>query len=414
MNDVLDIVCAQRPERPTLDAATRNRLRARTTGQLDPDAPAAGEASSGSTRVRPVHAGHEDPIRLGEVRDRRSRGTRWLTVAAGMVILVGGVWWLRSTQIVPAERPAHAPPTVTAPDASPTTTPTTPPSTSAPGPGPYPLDDLDLLEAARRVSLAARIDPTPDEHADLAVAGEIMRRDCLRDGGATPPVLTSADHVAVRDRAISELRQRTRLYTTDGLESLRVEGFFPDSWITTGGSDSDPLWLAIVEGSPDAQLIAGGCGRIDDSLRAGPVEQDLNRLRATEIDGDTTGSRWADMALSPQDLPEFDDEFPALQQCMAEAGYPSFFDRGAEPNPFADFMAESGVTDTELEMANAYADCSIATDFPTTYVETAAAVLDEFDQAYQSELAALRVERDTALEQARTILTDNGIAPFTS
>jgi hypothetical protein len=43
MSDVLDIVRAQRPDRPTLDAATRSRLRARVTGELDPDAPGGSE-----------------------------------------------------------------------------------------------------------------------------------------------------------------------------------------------------------------------------------------------------------------------------------------------------------------------------------------------------------------------------------
>src|SRR5690606_457393 len=114
----------------------------------------------------------------------------------------------------------------------------------------------------RRVSLAARIGPTPDEYADLAIAGEIMRRECMRDGGATPPVLTPADHILVRDRAIEELRQRTRVYTTDGLEALRVEGFFSDASYDLEGSESDPLWLTIDEGSTEAQLIAGGCGRV--------------------------------------------------------------------------------------------------------------------------------------------------------
>lgn len=330
-----------------------------------------------------------------------------------MIVVVGGVWWLRSTQIDPPESPALAPPAATTPDASPITAPTTPPSTSTPGPGPYPLDELDPLEAARRVSLAARIDPTPEEHADLAVAGEIMRRACLRDGGATPPLLTSADHIAVRDRAIEEVRHRIRVYTTDGLDSLRVEGLFLDSFTISAGSESDPLWLDIDEDSTEAQLFANGCGWIDDPLRAGPVEQDLNRLRATEVDGETTGSRWADIALMPERLPEFSDRFATLQACMSDAGYPDFFVLGADPSPFAEFITEPGVTESELEMANAYADCSIATDFPTSYVETVSSVLDEFDREYQSELAALRVERNTALEQARTILIDHGIEPFT-
>lgn len=414
MNDVLDIVRAQRPDQPSLDAATRRRLRARATGQLDSDAPAADDEPAAAPRVRPDDVGHHEAIGLKVVRDHRSQGTRWLTVAAGMIVVVGGVWWLRSAQIDAPVSPADAPSIATTPDVSTVATLGSTPPTSVPGRGPYPLDDLEPLEAARRVSLAARIDPTPDEYADLAVAGEIMRRECLRDGGATPPVLTSADHIAVRDRAIEDLRQRTRVYTTDGLEALRVEGFFSDASYDLEGSESDPLWLAIDEGSTEAQLIAGGCGWVDEPLRAGPVGQELNRLRATEVDGETTSSRWADMALAPQDLPEYSDEFPALQNCMSEAGYPNFFNRGAEPNPFAEFRAAPGVTDAELEMANAYADCSIATNFPTAYVETVGAVLDEFDREYQAELTALRAERGTALEQARTILIEHGIDPFTA
>jgi hypothetical protein len=330
-----------------------------------------------------------------------------------MIVVVGGVWWLRSAQIDAPVSPADAPSISTAPAVDPVSTLGSTPPTSVPGPGSYPLDELDPLAAARRVSLGARIDPTPDEYADLAVAGEIMRRECMRDGGATPPVLTSADHIAVRDQAIEELRRRTRVYTTDGHEALRVEGLFPDASDDLEGSESGPLWLPIDEGSTEAQLRAGGCGWADEPLRAGPVEQELNRLRATEVDGEMTGSRWADLALAPPDLPEYSDEFPALQNCMSEAGYPNVFDPGAEPNPLAEFRAEPGVTDAELEMANAYADCSIATDFPTAYVETVSAVLDEFDREYQPELTALRAERDTALEQARTILIDRGIDPFT-
>lgn len=272
--------------------------------------------------------------------------------------------------------PAAPPPT--APSSS--TDRTTPPESA-----PFPLDQLDPLEAARRVSLAARIDPTPDEHADLAVAGEIMRRDCMSDGGATPPTLTSADHLLVRDQVVESLRHRTRAYTTDGLAALRVDGFFPDAYFDLQGSESNPLWLPISGGSLEAQLIADGCGRSDQPLRAGPVEQNLNRLRATEVDGEATGSRWADIALEPQTLPEFADRFPALQDCMTQAGYPDFFDPTA--NPFAEFRTDHGVTEAELAMANAFADCNIATEFPTTYIETVSAVLDEFDQQHQQELS---------------------------
>lgn len=366
------------------------------------------EAPVDSATIRPDAVGHSEPVHLGEAPPHRSQSTRWLlTVAAGMIAVVGGVWWLRSAQIDTPTGPTDAPSIATTPDSTPNSTLDSTPSTSAPGSGPYPLDQLDPLSAARRVTLAARIEPTPDEHADLAVAGEIMRRDCMRDGGATPPALTSADHVAVRDQAKESLRQRTRLYTTDGVEALRADGYFPEVIST------DPLWLPITEGSFEAQLLADGCGWGDQSLRAGPVEQTLNQLRFVEVDGAMTGSRWADMALLPQDLPEFADEFPAMRDCMAEAGYPNYFERGAEPNPFAEFRAESGVSEVELAMANAHADCSIATNFPTTYVVTVSAVLDEFDREHQSELAALRSERDTALVLARTVLTEHGLDPFT-
>ena len=368
------------------------------------------EAPAGSATIHPDAVGHSEPEHLGEAPPHTSQGKRLLlTVAAGMIAVVGGVWWLRPAQIDTPTGPTEAPPIATTPDP---TLDSTPP-TSAPGSGPYPLDQLDPLSAARRVTLAARIEPTPDEYADLAVAGEIMSRDCMRDGGATPPALTSADHVAVRDQANEQLRQRTRLFTTDGIDALRTDGYFPDAIDDPEAMSADPLVLPISEGSFEAQLLADGCGRVDLPLRAGPVEQTLSELRSVEVDGATTGSRWADMALHPQDLPEFADEFPAMRDCMAEAGYPNFFERGAEPNPFAEFMAESGVSEEELAMANAHADCSIATNFPITYVETVSAVLDEFDREYQSELAALRSERDTALELARAVLTEHGIDPFT-
>ena len=292
-----------------------------------------------------------------------------------------------------------------------TVTPTTaPPFTST-----SPLDGLDPLEAARRVSLGARIDPTPDERADLDVARQIMVRDCLRDGGATPPVLTSADHDAVRDRALDALRFLIRLSTTEGLETSRFEGFLPDGAVVLpGGGSPDALLLSVSEGSLEAQLLEGGCALADEPLRSGPVEQELNRLRPIEIDGEMTESRWADSALSPSQLPEFADQFPAVQACMSEAGYPHFFDPSADTNPFVEFRVEPGVTEEELELANAHADCVVSTNFTAAYVNTVSAVLDEFDEEYQAELIALRAERDVALERARTILTDHDIEPFTT
>ena len=171
MNDVLDIVRAQRPDRPTLDAATRTRLRARVTGQLGSDAPAVDGEPAGSPLVPPDDVVHHADIGVGEVREGRSQGARWLTVAAGMVVVVAGVWWLTSAQDNAPVSTAAAPTIATSPNVNPVSTLGSTPPTSAQGQGPYPLDDLDPLEAARRVSLAARIGPTPDEYADLAIAG---------------------------------------------------------------------------------------------------------------------------------------------------------------------------------------------------------------------------------------------------
>lgn len=373
------------------------------------------ERQAGPGAVWPDSGGTDEPVHLLAPSPDRTNGGRWaLTLAAGMLAVVGGLWWLSAGRSDTPRSPADGPSVATQPNSTPSSTQALSSTSSVPEVSLYPLDQLDPLSAAREITLAARIEPTPDEYADLAVAGEALRRDCMRDGGATPPAITSAEHVATRDQRIATLRQRTRLYTTEGLAALRISGYFPDDIDSPVGSGADPLFLPVTEGSLEAQLLADGCGWVDEPLRPGPVERALSELRATEVDGDATGSRWADMALAPQMLPEYADEFAPLRDCMAAAGYPSFWDFDAEPNPFAEFMAEPGVSEAELATANAHADCSIALDVPTTYVETVGAVLDDFDRAHRSDLAALRSERDAALVLARTILAEHGLDPFTA
>lgn len=366
------------------------------------------ETPTGTVGVAADHAADGEHVQIDGTPRRPGHGTRWLLIASGIVGLVGGTWWVRSVQedssITPADAPAVAPDSTVTPDDDPAS-----PTTSVGG---YPLDGLDPLSAARQLTLGPRIGPTPEEYADLAAAQEILRRDCLRDGGATPPAVTSNEHVAVRDGSIESLKQRSRLYTTDGLAALRTEGFFPDDPLSPTELDGAPLHLTVAEGSLEFQLIVGGCRRAGDDLEPGPVGRQLGDLVPLEIDGVETGSRWADIALNPENLPEFADEFPALKDCMADAGYPNHFDDVGSPL-WVEFMATPGVSDEELELANAFADCYIATNLPTTYVEAVSGVLDEFDRGYASELEALRVERDTALELARSVLIDHGIDPFT-
>ncbi len=80
MSDVLEVVRAQRPDRPSLDAATRNQIRARLAGQLDPNTPTESKPDFTINLGRSV--GHErDPRRL-------------MAVAAGVLTIAGivGVW----------------------------------------------------------------------------------------------------------------------------------------------------------------------------------------------------------------------------------------------------------------------------------------------------------------------------------
>lgn len=54
MSDVLDIVRAQRTDRPALEAATRSRLRARVAGELGPGASVESEPDLTRNGVRSV------------------------------------------------------------------------------------------------------------------------------------------------------------------------------------------------------------------------------------------------------------------------------------------------------------------------------------------------------------------------
>lgn len=99
MNDVLDIVRAQRPDRPSLDAATRSRLRARVTGELDPDAAVGPELVL--TRDGDRCAAHDPNPR------------RFMAVAAG-VLMLAGIIGVRAIANRPGEQsppPAQQPTT---------------------------------------------------------------------------------------------------------------------------------------------------------------------------------------------------------------------------------------------------------------------------------------------------------------
>ncbi len=101
MSDIVDIVRAQRPDRPVLDAATRSKLRSRVSGAAD-------------TGV--AVASGPDPARSsvpGPARDRRTRGL--LVVAASVLTLAGvvGVWASANRPgeqtHTPPEQPTSAP-----------------------------------------------------------------------------------------------------------------------------------------------------------------------------------------------------------------------------------------------------------------------------------------------------------------
>lgn len=108
--------------------------------------------------------------------------------------------------------------------------------------------------------------------------------------------------------------------------------------------------------------------------------------------------------------------YPDFEDRMSLAGYPGYGDDSddADNNPFAAFRADPEPSDAELAMANADADCSVATDEPTAYVEAVVPVVDAVEREHADGLAELRAERDAALALARQALTAHGIEPLTS
>ena len=95
MNDVLDIVRDQRPSAPALDAATRNRIRARLTEGSPATAPADPDERPTELRNEPGHAA--------------ARRRSWLSVAAVIIVGLGlaGLAGLvtRPDTIAPADPP---------------------------------------------------------------------------------------------------------------------------------------------------------------------------------------------------------------------------------------------------------------------------------------------------------------------
>ena len=131
MSDVFDIVRGQRPHLPTLDAATRSRLRARVAGELDPDAPVGPELVL--TRVGDRGVEHDPNPR------------RRVAVAAGVLMLAGivGVWAI-------ANRPGEqSPPPAQQPTTEPPSEPTLPAErTGSADPAPSGAMILDQFPAA--------------------------------------------------------------------------------------------------------------------------------------------------------------------------------------------------------------------------------------------------------------------------
>ncbi|MCB0969017.1 MAG: hypothetical protein KDB37_19475, partial [Ilumatobacter sp.] len=98
MNDVLDIVRTARPDEPSLDDATRRRLRARVVGD---------EATATEPSARQV----EGPVERGEVPEGQGRIDRryWVSIAAILIVGLGLaaviVVMTRPNDSVPAQQP---------------------------------------------------------------------------------------------------------------------------------------------------------------------------------------------------------------------------------------------------------------------------------------------------------------------
>lgn len=341
-----------------------------------------------------------------------ARRSRWWLASAAVAIglLVGGLAVIGIRSETTPNSNASAP-TLPAPReaASNETTPITDAATDAPqdtNEGTFPLDGLDPYDAAAAVFLHARIGPTPDEQADLATAGQLLVRDCLRDGGAAVPEVTNAEHRAFRDLLDADYTSRTNWLTTTGIEYRRQNGFVRNAQ----PFDSDagvPLHLDIEEGSPEAQMLLDGCNNAYDEFRNWPTEV---ALRASTFENPS--NRWYSLRLG--ELPEFADDYELFDDCLSAAGYPDYDKPGAD-NPFNGFIAsKSEYTAEERAAVNAFSDCQISTDLPTRYVNTMAPILDEYDNTYRDEIAAIELERSTSLETARATLRNNGIEPLTA
>ena len=108
MSDVLEVVREQRPDRPSLDAATRNQIRARLAGQLDP-----------STPVEPV-----PDLPINVVRNVEHKGsTRPLVAVAAGVLTIAGIVGVWAGTNRPDEQP---PPTAQQPNTEPSSESTLP------------------------------------------------------------------------------------------------------------------------------------------------------------------------------------------------------------------------------------------------------------------------------------------------
>lgn len=339
---------------------------------------------------------------IGIVRAESGGRARWwlVSAAAAVGLLVGGLAVI-SNRSEPAPNTNATTPTLAAPADSAATTQS--PNTTVDGS--FPLDGLDPYDAAAMISLDARIGPTPDEQADFEAAGAILVSACLRDGGATPPPVTATEHQAFRDDLNDFYSFQTNAFTTTGLEFRRENGFLRDTVPFDANADT-PLHLEFKEGSFEERLMIEGCGAADNALRNRPAEV---ALRATTFEA--IGNRW--YSLGPGELPEFADGYQLYDDCMSAAGYPDHDVIGTD-NPYSEFFINPEYTNEERAAVNDDADCRISTDLPTNYVNALSPVLDEYDNLYSTEIAAIQTERDIALDSARATLIDNGIEPFTA
>ncbi len=271
--------------------------------------------------------------------------------------------------------------------------------------GSFPLDGVDPYDAAAALFLDARIGPNPDEQADLEAAGEILVRECLRTGGASPPAVTADEHRAFRDNLTDGYTLRTNGFTSAGLEYRRHNGFLRQAEPFDPNGDT-PLHLTIEEGSTEEQLMLDGCGSADNAVRERPSE---DALRTSTFENSDT--RW--YSLGPADLPQFADGYQAYDECMEAAGYDNH-DAVGPNNPFTDLFHNPIYTDEERDAVNADADCRVSTDLPTNYLAALAPVLDDFDNTHDSQIFAIQAERKASLDTARSILREAGIEPLTS